>query len=196
MDTSLSNINAYILTGGQSRRLNTDKCLEKLNGQTLTEIIHNKLNLLFKNIYVVGKENNFPDYNFIKDAKPVQCPLNGISTAIEHSKNDWIFVIACDLPLIKPGTINLLFDNIKSNSQIVLPFVDDTLQPLCTFYNKNVLIKFNTAIEIGDYSLMKLLGQFEVKKVAIPTEEKVQFLNINYPKDLEKAEILLNSYKF
>ena len=191
MDTSLSKINAYILTGGQSRRLNTDKSLVKLNGQTLTEIIHNKLNSLFKNIYVVGKENQFPKYNFIKDIKPVQCPLNGIVTALEHNTKDWIYVIACDLPLIKPNAINHLFDNIKSNTQVVLPSVSNSLQPLCSFYHKSVLINFNIAIDKGEYSLMKLLGQIEVKKVAIPAEVKEQFLNINYPEDLEKAEILL-----
>ena len=191
MDTSLSKINVYILTGGQSRRLNTNKCLEKLNGQTLTEIIHNKLNLIFKNIYVVGKENNFPDYNFIKDVKSVQCPLNGIVTALEHNTKDWIFVIACDLPLIRSDTINDMFEKFKSNIQVVLPNVNDHLQPLCAFYHTSVLKNFHSAIDKGDYSLMKLLGQFEVKKVTIPAEEKVQFLNINYPKDLEKAEFLL-----
>jgi molybdenum cofactor guanylyltransferase len=191
MDTSLSKINAYILTGGQSRRLNTDKSLVKLNGQTLTEIIHNKLNSLFKNIYIVGKENQLPKYNFIKDIKPVQCPLNGIVTALEHNTKDWIFVIACDLPLIRPNAINHLFDNIKSNTQVVLPSVSNSLQPLCSFYHKSVLEQFNSAIIKEEYSLIKLLGQIEVKKVAIPTEVKEQFLNINYPEDLEKAEILL-----
>ena len=191
MDTSLSKINAYILIGGQSRRLNTDKSLVQLNGKTLTEIIHNKLNLIFKNIYVVGKENNFPDYNFIKDVKPIQCPLNGIVTALEHNAKDWIFVIACDLPLIRSDTINDMFEKFKSNIQVVLPNVNDHLQPLCAFYHTSVLKNFHAAIDKGDYSLTKLLGQIEVKKVAIPVEVKEQFLNINYPKDLEKAGILL-----
>jgi len=82
MVTALSDINAYILTGGQSRRLNMDKSLVQLNGLALTEIIHKKLSSLFNNIYVVGKENHYPDYNFIKDVKPIQCPLNGIVTAL------------------------------------------------------------------------------------------------------------------
>jgi molybdopterin-guanine dinucleotide biosynthesis protein A len=75
MDTVITNINAYILTGGQSRRLNIDKSLVKLNSKTLTEIIHQKLSLLFNNISIVGKENHFPDFTFIQDCKPVQCPL-------------------------------------------------------------------------------------------------------------------------
>ncbi len=85
MDTAIANINAYILAGGQSRRLNTDKSLIHLNGKTLTEIIYKKLSLIFNNIYIVGKENHFPAYSFIQDIKSIQCPLNGIVTTFEHS---------------------------------------------------------------------------------------------------------------
>lgn len=191
MMNSLSNINAYIFTGGQSRRLRTDKSLVKLNGRTLTEIIHQKLSLIFDNIYIVGKEDNFPDYNFIQDIKPVQCPLNGIVTALEHNQNDWIFIIACDLPMVKTSSINDLHNNINSSTQVVLPKVNNILQPLCAFYHKSVLKDFNAAIDGGDYSLLKLLNQIEVVKVTIPYENKAQFLNINYQEDIKKAEELL-----
>ena len=187
MDTSLSEINAYILTGGQSRRLNTDKSLVQIKGKTLTEIIHQKLNLIFNSIYIVGKDNHFSNYNFINDVKPVQCPLNGIVTALEHNKNEWIFIIACDLPLIKTSSITDIYDNIKSSTQVVLPIVSDNLQPLCAFYHKSVLKDFNNAIGKGDYSLMKLLDQIKTVKVTIPLDNKEQFLNINYTEDLKRA---------
>ena len=191
MDTAIVNINAYILTGGQSRRLNTDKSFVQLNGKTLTEIIHKKLSLIFNNIYIVGKENHFPDYNFIQDIKPVQCPLNGIVTAFEHSQNDWFFVIACDMPLVKTNSINKLYQYINSNTQVVLPKVNNIIQPLCAFYHKSALNDSDVAIGKGDYSLMKLLDQINVEKVIILSENEEQFLNINYPEDLKKAEELL-----
>ena len=191
MDTSLSEIKAYILTGGQSRRFNTDKSLVQINGKSLTQIIHESLSPIFNNIFIVGKENNFPNYNFIKDVKPVQCPLNGIVTALEHSKNDWTFVIACDLPFVSENIIINLYKNTKSDTQIILPIVDNKFQPLCAFYHKSVLRNFNTAIDKKKYSLMKLLDQIEIEKVEIPNADKEQFLNINYPDDLTKAEALL-----
>ena len=191
MDTSLSEIKAYILTGGQSRRFNTDKSLVQINGKSLTQIIHESLSPIFNNIFIVGKENNFPNYNFIKDVKPVQCPLNGIVTALEHSKNDWTFVSACDLPFVSENIIINLYKNTKSDTQIILPIVDNKFQPLCAFYHKSVLRNFNTAIDKKKYSLMKLLDQIEIEKVEIPNADKEQFLNINYPDDLTKAEALL-----
>ena len=179
MLTVLSKINAYILTGGQSRRLKTDKSLVQLNGQTLTKIVHQKLILILDNVYIVGKENRFPGYNFIPDIKPVQCPLNGIVTALEHTQNDWIFIIACDLPLVKIISIYSLYNKIKSTAKVVLPIVGYNLQPLCAFYHKSILKDFNNAIDKGKYSLIKLLDQVEATKVIIPSEDEVQFLNIN-----------------
>lgn len=191
MINSLHDINAYILTGGQSRRLNTDKSLVQINGKTLTEITHKKLTLIFDNIYIVGKENRFTNFTFIQDIEPVQCPLNGIVTALEHNKKEWIFVFACDLPLVQTSSIINIYNNIGLNTQAVLPKVNDKLQPLCAFYHKSVLKEFNNAIAKGDYSLMKLLDQIETKKVRIPLNNEEQFLNINYAKDLTRAAELL-----
>lgn len=191
MNNTLSAINAHILTGGQSRRLRTDKSRVQLNGKTLTEIIHQKLRLIFNNIYIVGKENHFTNFNFIKDVKPVQCPLNGIVTALEHNTKEWIFIIACDLPLIRTSSINDLYDNINSNTQVVLPIVNNKIQPLCAFYHRSVLQDFTNAVAHGHYALYRLFDRFNVTKVQVPDNSKEQFLNINYPGDLEKAAELL-----
>ena len=191
MINSIPDINAYILTGGQSRRMNTDKSRIKLNGKTLTEITYHKLKLLFKEVFIVGKENHLPTLNFIQDIKPIQCPLNGIVTSLDHSQNDWIFIIACDLPMVRKESIDYLYNNIKSNIQIVLPIVGDDLQPLCAFYNKSVLKVYNEAITKSEYSIMKLMNQFEVAKVTISSENKDEFLNVNNPEELRKVESLL-----
>ena len=189
---SLLDINAYILTGGQSRRMKTNKSLVQLNGKSLTENVYENLNNMFKDVYVVGKANHFPFYNFVRDIEPVQCPLNGILTALNHSKDDWIFVVACDLPFIKASTINYLFDQIGLNEQIVLPKINDRLQPLCAFYNKSVLSHFKKAITLGNYSLMLSFDKLLVNEVTVDNKYKDQFLNINYPEDLDKASKLLN----
>ncbi len=193
MDSALNKINAYILIGGQSKRFGEPKCLVNFNGKSLTENVYRNIIPTFNNVNIIGKENHFPDYNFVKDMHSIQCPMNGISTALEHSETEWIFVMGCDLPLIKPYIINHLYGNIDKNVQAVIPFVNDRLQPLCAFYHKNILNDFTIAIGQGDYSLMKILKQIAIKKITIPLEAKEQFLNINYPEDLNRAEELVNS---
>lgn len=191
MYSAINQVNAYIMTGGQSRRFGEPKCLVKLNGKPLTEIVNRNLISIFNSVNIIGKENHFPDYDFVEDAHPIQCPMNGIATALEHSKTEWIFIVACDMPLINSYIINYLYDKMNSNKQAVIPFIVDRLQPLCAFYHKSVLKKFNTAIDKSNYSLMKLLKQIELVKVSILSEDEEQFLNINYSEDLKKAEEML-----
>ena len=191
MIESLKEINAYILTGGQSRRMRTNKSLVQLSGKSLTEIVYKNLNNIFKDVIIVGKENHFPHYNFISDLEPVQCPLNGIITSLEHSQNERIFVIACDLPFINSITINYLFNHFDLNEQIVLPKINNRLQPLCAFYNKSVLDHFKNAITLGNYSLISSFKQLLVNEVTLDNKYENQFLNINRPEDLVKASKLL-----
>ena len=188
MDKNLNNISAYILTGGQSRRFPNGKCFAKLNGKPLTEIIYDKLDRLFEDVYIVGKISNFPHYPFIQDNKPIQCPLNGIVSAIEESEYDWNFVISCDLPLINQSTIETLYNCIGKSTHPIIPNVEGRIQPLCAFYHKDFLNYSTKAIEIGEYSITKLLKKIQINEIKVPSREKEQFLNINYPHDLELAE--------
>ena len=186
-------MNAYILTGGQSRRLKQTKSLAILNGRTLTELVFNNLRLIFENVFVVGKTNEFPDIEFIPDLHAVQCPLNGIVTALEHSKDGWIFVIACDLPFVSSHIIKDLLDQIETGTQIVLPIIETRLQPLCAFYHGSVLDYFKNGINSKNYSLISKFENLSVKGIAIQDKDTKQFLNINYPEDLVKATDLLKT---
>lgn len=191
MDTVLNRINAYILTGGQSRRFGEPKCLVKVGDKSLTEIVYDNLNTTFDDISLIGKENHFSQYHYIEDLHSIQCPMNGIATALDNSKSDWIFVLACDMPMINENIINDLYDNIDLDKQAVIPLLIDKLQPLCGFYNKSILGDFDESIKKKKYSLFKLLYQIDIAKIAIPLNLIKQFLNINYPKDLQKAEKLI-----
>ena len=193
MDTKHSDINAYILTGGQSCRFGEPKCLVKIGNKTLTDIIYANLQSIFKNIGVIGKENYLAKYNFIEDLHPVQCPMNGIVSALEHTTTDWIFVIACDLPLIIDNIINYLYYKGDFDRQAVVPIAGDKLQPLCGFYNKSILDDLNESIKMKNYSLFKILNQLDISKIVIPLNYSKQFLNVNYPDDLKKVDVILKS---
>lgn len=181
------------MTGGDSRRMKTNKSVLKINGKSLTEHVYKNLDFIFDNIYIVGKKNNFPHYNFIEDIESVQCPLNGIITSLEQSKNDWIFVIACDLPFVDPVTIRHLHGQIDLKLQVVLPKIRQKIQPLCAFYNKSALNHFKNAISSADHSIHASLGGLLVKEIIINDSDSEQFLNINRPDDLDKAYKLFNT---
>jgi len=188
MTSKLKEIEAFILIGGQSRRFGEPKCLAEHKGSKLIEIVYSNIVNTFNNVSLVGKENHFSQYNFIQDTHLVQCPMNGISTALAAAKSDWIFILACDMPLVDSNTINFLYDKFDISKKALIPKLDGKLQPLCGFYNRSILKHLNLAIKKKEYSLFKVLNNLDIAKIAIPSDLKLQFLNINYPKDIEKIK--------
>ena len=186
MTSKLKEIEAYILIGGQSRRFGEQKCLVEYKGQKLTEIVYSNIVDSLKKISIVGKENYFDQYTFVPDNHQVQCSMNGINTALKAAKSEWIFIIACDMPLINSKAIHYLYDNIDFAQNALIPQIDEKLQPLCGFYKRSISKNFELAIKNEEYSLFKVLNNLDIKKIAIPHKLKLQFLNINYPKDIEK----------
>ena len=45
---------------------------------------------------------------FIFDELEIQAPINGLYTALKHSKTDWILLLSCDLPLIDADVFQVL----------------------------------------------------------------------------------------
>ncbi|MEO2186651.1 MAG: NTP transferase domain-containing protein, partial [bacterium] len=91
---------AFILIGGQSKRVGSPKWEATINGRSILDRIWGACNG-FENRYVIGKEK--PDsisYPFIKDELDIQAPINGLYTALNYSNSDWNFIISCDLPLM------------------------------------------------------------------------------------------------
>jgi len=185
MTFKLNGMEAFILVGGKSRRFGEPKCLAKVNNKSLTDIVYKNLNDSFEKVSIIGKKNHFSDYPFIKDIHSVQCPMNGIATALENSGADWVFILACDMPKVKVSVINELYSKIDFDKQAAIPILNDKLQPLCGFYNKSLLVELNKSIVKKEYSIFKILNQLEIEKITISQKYEKQLLNINYPTDIE-----------
>ncbi len=184
--------NAYILTGGQSRRFLSDKSIAKLNNRTFTEILYDKLTLLANKTYLVGKDSSSHPFPFVEDKFPIQCALNGIITALNHSDTDWNFIISCDLPLIEEKTIQTLADLRTEEVEVVLPMIQQTPQPLCSFYNSVVLFNIQESLTRGNYRLRSIVDGLNTTNISIHPEKEMELLNINTVEDLKVAERIIN----
>lgn len=186
--------NAYILTGGKSRRFLSDKSVSKLNNRTLTEILYEKLSSLAKETFIVGKKSSVHPFPFVEDKFPVQCALNGIMTALNHSDTEWSFIVSCDIPLIEKQTIQLISDNIQPDLDTVIPLVRNTPQPICSFYRFSSLSSFNKSFHQKDYRLRNIINNLKTQYVPIPQRHEIEFLNINTPADLQTAKDSIKLY--
>lgn len=138
-------LDAFILIGGKSSRLGTDKAFVQLGGMTLAErAIANirkglpgaKLTMVAGNSTQFAIEAIISDTPFVFDLYETRGPLGGLHAALAYARTPWIFVLACDYPFVSPELIRLLASKIVDDSGAVAPEqMDGRLQPLCAFYN-------------------------------------------------------------
>src|SRR5687767_3437220 len=102
-------VEAFILVGGRSSRLGRDKAFEHVGGMTLAERALNAVRdsrIAEKIFFVTGNKVEFAieaarlDALFVFDVIEGRGPLGGLYTALTHAAGEWVFLLACDLPLV------------------------------------------------------------------------------------------------
>src|SRR6266513_797275 len=100
----LDAIEGFILTGGESRRMGTDKSRLVLGGQSFVERIAGELSAVTSSIKVVGDntaEIKLPNnIQFTPDVYPRWGALGGVHAALAACSASWALVVACDFPFV------------------------------------------------------------------------------------------------
>jgi molybdopterin-guanine dinucleotide biosynthesis protein A len=138
-------IEAYILIGGRSSRLGTDKAFVEIDGTSLATRALNTVResgIASKTTFVAGSETHFAiqaiqlDAPFIFDLIEDRGPLGGLHAALSYAQTEWIFLTACDFPFVSSGLIGFLAEKISDGLGAVVPIqTDGRMQPLCAFFN-------------------------------------------------------------
>jgi molybdopterin-guanine dinucleotide biosynthesis protein A len=201
----MTEFDAFILIGGRSSRLGSDKAFVELGGKTLMSRAADVVREAFAEIritIVAANSSQFAiraiadDIPFIFDLYEGRGPLAGIHAALARASTPWIFVLACDYPFVTPDILALLECRVSDEFGAVVPEqADGRLQPLCSFYKAGnmrpvveemlarprVLPPMHRIVEGLD---PRIVGYDEYKH--LPGADEL-FRNINTPADLESA---------
>ncbi|MGB9694458.1 MAG: molybdenum cofactor guanylyltransferase [Caldisericaceae bacterium] len=186
-------VKPVILVGGKSRRFGRDKFYLEFNGRLVIERTYSLLKRVFnEEPLFVGREALPPPFISIPDVTIGLGPIGGLYTALDCVDADFVFLTACDMPLINEDVLRYMFNNLNSNCQVYLPrFRNGMIEPLFAFYSVGLKYKVKRSIEARDFrmrsllegSLVEYLDESEIKSI---DEELLSFLNINTKNDLDK----------
>ncbi|MCX6188681.1 MAG: molybdenum cofactor guanylyltransferase [Bacteroidetes bacterium] len=185
------NINGYILAGGKSSRMGTDKGLMLYKGKEIIKYSMEQLQPIVDKVVIVSNNMEYeklgveviPD--LIKDIGPA----GGIYSALDHSDVNLNFIVSCDMPFITKEAINFIIEN-TSSSQITLPCHHGQLEPLFGVYTKTCLVQWLTLINQGCIKIKDLASNFDLRTINIDDNELFHptfFTNINTKEDFLKA---------
>ncbi len=134
----MSDLQGFILVGGESRRMGRDKTQLRLGQQTFVERIAEALSGLTGEITLVGHNDNCASYGMpvISDVCERSGPLGGIYTSLAHCAAPWAVIVACDLPFVTTHFLRALSVYREGYDAVVPVQKDGRWQPLCALYSR------------------------------------------------------------
>jgi len=186
-----SNISGIILAGGRSSRMGRDKALLEYRGKTFIEILVDKLNAVFEDVFIISDRKRafeFAGVRIFEDIYKNRGPMGGIHSALKNAPTDRVFVVPCDMPLLNMEIAKEICARITKKALVVRS--GEALFPACGFYDRTALGDIETALNSGDFSLHGLFVKEGFESVDIEefclSPESAGLMNINSVEDYEK----------
>lgn len=184
---------AFILAGGASSRMGTDKSQLLIDRQTFAERISETLLKLTDSVTVVGKSPEGSKLPSVSDVYPQWGALGGLHAALAACRRDWAIVVACDLPFVT-AELFLSLSSLRLDHEAVVPIQPDGRpQPLAALYRVDPCRQRATElIEAGRRRPLDLLEAVKTRWVSFDEIRNLEqaerfFVNINTPSDYYEA---------
>jgi len=199
-------VDGFILTGGASTRMGSDKAQLLSGSLTSVQRIARALSVIAIRVSTVGRAGarSSDAFAHVIDVHPGWGALGGIHAALHACQSEWAAVVACDLPLVT-SELFLRLRSLTHNSEprtydAVVPIqLDGRPQPLCALYRReSCLQKSEALIASGEHTPRALLAAVSTRWVRseelsdLPGADHF-FLNVNSPEDYLRAKTILAS---
>jgi len=132
-------------------------------------------------------------YGLLLEPAQPRHPLCGIVAALRHGGGSAVVAVACDLPFLVPGLLEMLA---RAAEPLVVPVLDGRPQPLLARYSPSLLGDLEAALE-REAPLSATVESLSPRRLEAP--ELARFgdphrllFNVNTPEDLRRAESLLH----
>lgn len=198
-------MNAIILAGGNNSRMEQNKALLKLNGESLIVRIINRIKEHFDKVIIMSDSlSSYADLGVYpvsnngvyleKDLVKGRGPLGGIYSGLKTSSSFYNFFFACDLPFINPELVEFMKRESSGYALTIPRTREGYFHPLHAIYSKECLPPIEEQFK---ENIFKVANFFSKVKVNYIEEEEIEefnpylsFYNINTWEDYNKAKRL------
>jgi molybdenum cofactor guanylyltransferase len=192
----MADVEGFILAGGASSRMGTDKARLRLGGRTLVERAAEALSHVAARTSVVSPREADAELGLplVSDVFRGAGALGGLHAALDACRAEWAAVVSCDLPFVTGELFALLASLRAGAAEAVAPRQPDgRAQPLCALYSRRACLPAaERLLAAGELRPRVLLSEVQTRWVS-PAElsglagAENFFLNLNAPPDLARA---------
>lgn len=184
----------FVLAGGKSTRMGTDKAFIELKGRTLLEHTLASMRSVTPDIRIVGAREKFAPFALVVEDIFQECgPLGGIHAALRGSPAELNIMLAVDMPFVSEIFLHYLISEARTATEatVIVPRSEGRRQPLCAVYRPQFADTAEQALLAGRNRIDSLFDAVETR--VIDEEELARagfsttiFRNLNTPEQLQE----------
>jgi len=190
-------VTAFVLAGGKSSRMGTDKAFLRLGDETLLSLALKAASSVAGDVRIVGDASKFAAFGrVVEDVYRDRGPLGGIHAVLSSSMTELNLMLAVDLPFVGPEFMEyLLLRARQTGATVTVPRAGLGLQPLCAVYRRGFAKVAEQSLLEGKNRIDSLFARVEtsvieeneLKQAGFSAE---MFRNLNTPEEFEIAKSL------
>ncbi len=187
----METITGFVLAGGKSVRMGSDKAFVELGGRTLLQRALDTLGQVTPDVEIVGTWEKFESFGRVVEDVYADCgPLGGIHAALTSSVSELSLILAVDLPYVSVEFLCYLVEKAQaSTAPVTLPRTLDGWQPLCAVYRKGFGEVAEAALREGRNAVHGLVEKSAPRVIDVVELERAgfaigMFRNVNTLEDL------------
>ena len=186
----MDDVSVFVLAGGRSSRMGSDKALLPFGRANLLQLALEKAGRVAANPLIVASRERYSNFGeVVEDVIPGCGPLGGIHAALATSRTEVNLVWSVDMPLMTVDFLLWLLDVAATGSEhACVPEAAGRLQPLCAVYRRDALEEVEAALRSGDFKVDRLLARLPTRRIAehewraAGFAEEI-FCNVNTPEE-------------
>lgn len=193
---AVGDVTAFILAGGKSTRMGTDKAFVEYDGRTLLARALDLARSITPDVRIVGRSEKFAPFAPVVEDVFRDCgPLGGIHAALQASSRELNLMLAVDTPFVSWAFLQYLLSQARDapEAAVVVPRDGEARQPLCAIYRREFAAAAESALLAGRNRIDAL---FETVRTRVIEREELEaagfsraiFRNMNTPEELESVK--------
>ena len=191
----MNSVAAFILSGGKSSRMGSDKAFLELGGKPLIARAVEMVREVADQVRIVGDPQKFAAFApTVSDIFVDRGPLGGIHAALASGIAELNLILAVDLPFLNSRLLKyLLAEAEASHATVTVPCSNHYYQPLCAVYRLEFAELAERALAEGKNKIDALFSNVKLRAVSQDELNANGFVaglfrNLNTPDDWEESK--------
>lgn len=177
-------IAGLLLMGGRSRRMGRDKAYLMWHGEVLWERQYRLLASVSSPVWRAVPFGEAPEPGRLVDAYPYPGPAPAIVRALHTVPEDWLMVLAVDLPRVDRALLVDLAARRRPGA-VTIAAAGEVLQPLLSIWHRDTVAVLPDPEQCQGLSMRRLLAGVPWSAYRLPQGRWPCLANVNEPGDLD-----------